>query len=697
MEASKWKKAAFAGVSGSRRLFRSLKLLSEYGYVPHLSDQLDAALDEAAQRLAFQHTVAQEGEVYELADHLVRRGVVGPHLVALGAELVQLVVGVGHVLLLLGGDFLFLLLALRLAQVRLTSLPALDVAQDGFQLLAARLLLVGQDLLDERVVGVQHEVVAIRHLAIERHARLHGRHLAHPTHILALREHNGVRLLAQGLEGHVEFRLLHLRHLALEDLAEGVLLVLVQRHLAGVLLADEVVDGIAIHPGEAALLELLLQLPDDVHVQLPVHLQHAVAFVLGGLYVAVLLVLIVRVEVNQVALLVGLRILDEVLIFLESEVLALHVFQQGELGGAVVKLLVRQHSELDEEFQAVPFLLELRTVVLENLLQPVGHLLGDVAGYLLHVLVALQVRAGDVQRDVRRVEHAVQQRQELRHDALHRVGHEHLVAIQLYLVTLQVDVALDAREIQDTGQIERVIHVQVYPEERFLRHGIQVAVEFLVILVGQLRGLAHPRRLGVVDDVVLVGVDILAVFPLLLLAESDLYRKKAAILLQQSANLILVQEVLVLVVDIQDDIGTPVVLGRLLQRVLRRSVAAPFHRHGAFLVRASHDLHLLGDHERRVEAQPEMTDDSGRVVLVLLHELLRSGEGDLVDVFIDFLGGHTDTAVGDGDGLIVELDPHGQVAQLSLELADRRERLQLLRRVDRVRNQLTQKNLVVAI
>ena len=190
----------------------------------------------------------------------------------------------------------------------------------------------------------------------------------------------------------------------------------------------------------------------------------------------------------------------------------------------------------------------------------------------------------------------MQQRQELRHDALHGVGHEHLVAIELDLVAVQVEVALDAGEIEDTRQFEGIIHIQVDPEERLLAHRIEVLVELLIVLLLQLRRFADPGRGGVVDDVVLVGIHIFTILPLLLLAESDRNRKEAAILLQQPLQLLLVQEVLVLIVDVEDDVGASVGLLGLLHGVLRCTVAAPLHGR-SILVRLGDDLHLLRYHE----------------------------------------------------------------------------------------------------
>ena len=66
-----------------------------------------------------------------------------------------------------------------------------------------------------------------------------------------------------------------------------------------------------------------------------------------------------------------------------------------------------------------------------------------------------------------------------------------------------------------------------------------------------------------------------------------------------------------------------------------------------------------------------MSDNGSCVILIFLHELLRAGEGNLVDVFVNFLSRHTDTTVRDSDGVLVELHLYGQVAQLALELTYR--------------------------
>ena len=97
----------------------------------------------------------------------------------------------------------------------------------------------------------------------------------------------------------------------------------------------------------------------------------------------------------------------------------------------------------------------------------------------------------------------MEQGEELRDDALHLVGHEHLVAIELNLIALQVDVLLDTWEIEDTCKVERIVHIQVDLEQRFVLHGVEGAIERLVVLILQgVRSLC-PQWFHAVDDIIL--------------------------------------------------------------------------------------------------------------------------------------------------------------------------------------------------
>ena len=140
------------------------------------------------------------------------------------------------------------------------------------------------------------------------------------------------------------------------------------------------------------------------------------------------------------------------------------------------------------------------------------------------------------------------------------------------------------------------------------------------------------------------------------------------------------QEFLAIVVYIQDDVGTPVVTLCFFESKFRTTVATPFHGFGVVLVRTGDNFHLLGYHEGRVESQTEVTDNGVGVVLVFFQEVVGTGEGNLVDVFVDFLGRHTQTTVADGDGtfVLVGFYADGQIAQFAFEFTGRSQCLQLL-------------------
>ena len=66
----------------------------------------------------------------------------------------------------------------------------------------------------------------------------------------------------------------------------------------------------------------------------------------------------------------------------------------------------------------------------------------------------------------------MQQGEELWHDAFYLIGYEDLVAVELDFVLLQFDVRLDLREIEDTREVERIVDVQVDPEQGLVAHGV---------------------------------------------------------------------------------------------------------------------------------------------------------------------------------------------------------------------------------
>lgn len=191
-------------------------------------------------------------------------------------------------------------------------------------------------------------------------------------------------------------------------------------------------------------------------VKLTIEKKDIITLGLGTLYETVLILSVVGVKDDEITVLIGLLLLNESLVLIEGKELAVNILKQGEFCGALCELLVGEHTILHKDLQIVPLLLECGTVALKDLLEPVSDLLCYMVRDLLDIRVALQIRSRDVERDVRGIYHAMKEREEVRHNALDRVGDEDLVAIQLDLVPIDIEVTLDLREIENASKSEWV-------------------------------------------------------------------------------------------------------------------------------------------------------------------------------------------------------------------------------------------------
>ena len=258
----------------------------------------------------------------------------------------------------------------------------------------------------------------------------------------------------------------------------------------------------------------------------------------------------------------------------------------------------------------------------------------------------------------------MEQGQVLRHDVFDFVGDVDLVAVELDLVTVHVEVGLDLREIEDTGEVEGVVHVEVNVEERFVElHGVQFVVEVVVVLFGQIRRLTSPGRRRIVDDVLLIEFDLLAVFPFFALTESYFDGQELTVFFQKPFDGSILKVLAKLIVDMEDDVGASFGLDGVLHRVLGRAFAGPVYGFRVFLVGLTKDFHYL------------------------------------VDVLIHFVGGHADSVIGDGECFLflINSNAHACIAQVALHFAYRRERFEFGRSIDGIGDQFAKEDLVVGI
>ncbi len=150
----------------------------------------------------------------------------------------------------------------------------------------------------------------------------------------------------------------------------------------------------------------------------------------------------------------------------------------------------------------------------------------------------------------------------------------------------------------------------------------------------------------------------------------------------------------------KDHIGASFFLldGRKLK--LGGAVAFPFN--GLVrLVRAGEDLHFIGHHEGRIKSKTKLTNDILGVAFIFefLYKFGCTGEGNLVNVFLDFFTGHAEALVADRDRLLLfvktDLDP--QFAQFVFEFPNGGKLLQLLGGIHRIAHQFAQKDFVIGI
>src|SRR5262249_22040295 len=100
----------------------------------------------------------------------------------------------------------------------------------------------------------------------------------------------------------------------------------------------------------------------------------------------------------------------------------------------------------------------------------------------------------------------------------------------------------------------------------------------------------------------------------------------------------------------------------LLQRKLRASIALPPHRRRVLTVAFGENLYFLTNHKSRIKSQPKMPNDIGFILpFILAQELFRTAKGNLVKIFIYFLSGHSNSLVGNSNGLflLIQLNING--------------------------------------
>ena len=170
----------------------------------------------------------------------------------------------------------------------------------------------------------------------------------------------------------------------------------------------------------------------------------------------------------------------------------------------------------------------------------------------------------------------MEQHHELWYYAFDLIGDEYLIAEELDLVAVEL-IILDLWEVEHTCEVEWEIDVEVNPEEWIRTHWVEVVIELQIVIVLEVGWLTCPEWSSLVDLVVLFGIHFLAVLPFGLLAEDYRDRQILAILLEQAFDGRFLRHVLlVVIVEIEDDVGTALALVAVVHSEVRITLAAPF-------------------------------------------------------------------------------------------------------------------------
>ena len=153
--------------------------------------------------------------------------------------------------------------------------------------------------------------------------------------------------------------------------------------------------------------------------------------------------------------------------------------------------------------------------------------------------------------------------------------------------------------------------------------------------------------------------------------------------------------------QMQDDVRAALLAGGLADVVALDAVAFPLEGLVA-AVCLRDDGDLVGDHERRVEADAELADDIDFLELIGIRtlEFERARMGDGAEVLVELVLGHANAIVTDGEraGILVNGDLNAQVAAHdgAVFVLERGE-VELIERIRCVGDKLTQEDFAIGV
>ena len=375
-------------------------------------------------------------------------------------------------------------------------------------------------------------------------------------------------------------------------------------------------------------------------------------------------------------------------------------------------------TELDLTAELFPEFLVLLAVVGQHGVQLVLDLLFQSVVDQLELVVLLQHLAADIQAQILTVHDALDEAEVIGQQvgALLHDEHAGCVQGQTFLVILGVEIVGAVAGYEQQGVVVRGAlgaadddtgRVGIIVELLFIEAGVLFVGHFALLLFPDGHHAVQGLQLGVALPLGLVILGLGVRFRLLALVLAlhlDGVAHIVAVLLDDGNNAVFIQEIIVVVglgvrLDVQDDLGAGGVLlgGGHFVAVHAGGLPLPCFIRAIGL---GNDRDLVGNHEGGVEAHAELTDDVDVLVLVVFLEVQRTGVGDGAQILFQFLFGHADAVIldgqdtvilvaGDEDAEIALVHAHGGIGQTLI--------VELINGIRCVGDQLPQEDLLIGV
>ena len=186
------------------------------------------------------------------------------------------------------------------------------------------------------------------------------------------------------------------------------------------------------------------------------------------------------------------------------------------------------------------------------------------------------------------------------------------------------------------------------------------------------------------------------------LGQEDLHRHEGTVLFQHFSCAVFIGKFQAVIIQEQGDLRPHLLLAAVLHLILCAAVADPVYRYGILTVGQGINVYLIGNHERGIESQSEVSDHLifRRLILILLQELGRSGERDLRNILFYFICSHSKAVINELQCLLFRVDDHLDLRLVILRHLIFAHHIQLFQFRDGVTSigdQLSHKNIMVRI